>query len=292
MPTFNTPEPIAVTVELGVGDIWIVASDRVDTVVEVRPSDSTKRSDVVAAERARVEYANGALLIKAPKGWRQYSFRGDADSIDVLIELPAGSQVRGTAGIAALHCTGPLGECRYKTGLGDIQVDEAGAVELKAGGGDIAVGRAAGHAEVTTGAGAVRIGSVDGTAVIKNSNGDTWIGEVTGDLRVSAANGTIAVDQAHATVAAKTANGDVRLGEVAHGAIVAQTAFGTVDIGIRDGVAAWLDLNTSFGNVRNDLGGADRPARGEDAVDVRGRTSCGDITIRRSLATVTAKDEV
>jgi hypothetical protein len=292
MPTFNTPEPIAVTVELGVGDIRIVASDRIDTVVEVRPSDRTKRSDVMAAERSRVEYANGMLLIKAPKGWRQYSFRGGADSIEVQIELPAGSHVRGTAGLAALHCTGRLGECNYRTGLGDIQVEQAESVELKAGGGDIGVGQAAGHAEVTTGSGAVRIGSIDGTAVIKNSNGDTWIGEVTGDLRVSAANGTIAVDRAHATVAAKTANGDVRLGEVAGGAIVAQTAFGAVEVGIRDGVAAWLDLDTGFGNIRNDLDAADSPARGEDAVDVRGRTSYGDITIRRSAANVTGKDEV
>jgi hypothetical protein len=284
MPTFNTPEPIAVTVELGVGDIRIVATDRVDTVVEVRPSDSTKRSDVVAAERSRVEYANGALLIKAPKGWRQYSFRGDADSIDVRIEVPAGSQVRGTAGLAALHCTGRLGECRYRTGVGDIQVDHSGPVELKAGRGDIGVRRAVGHAEVTTGSGVVRIGSVDGTAVIKNSNGDIWIGEVSGDLRVSAANGTIAVDQAHATVVAKTANGDVRLGEVARGAISAQTAFGKVDIGIRDGVAAWLDLNTGFGTVQNDLDVAESPAPGEDAVEVHGRTAYGDVTVRRSYA--------
>jgi hypothetical protein len=148
-----------------------VASDRTDTVVEVRPSDRTKRADVIAAERSRVEYANGVLLIKAPTGWRQYSFHGGADSIDVQIELPAGSHLRGTAGLAALHCTGQLGECRYRTGLGDIQVDQADWLELKAGAGDIGVGRVAGHAEVTTGSGAVRIGSIEGTAVIKTPTG-------------------------------------------------------------------------------------------------------------------------
>src|SRR5437764_958604 len=41
MPTFDTPEPISVTVEFGVGDLRIVASDRTDTMVEVRPSDPT-----------------------------------------------------------------------------------------------------------------------------------------------------------------------------------------------------------------------------------------------------------
>src|ERR1022692_350531 len=95
MPTFDTPEPISVTLELGVGDIRIVASDRTDTIVEVRPSDAAKKSDAAAAEKARVEYAGGRLVIKAPKGWRQWTPRGGGESIDVQIGLPAGSHVRG-----------------------------------------------------------------------------------------------------------------------------------------------------------------------------------------------------
>jgi len=291
MPTFDTPEPISVTVQLGVGDIRILASDRADTKVEVRPSDGAKKADVAAAEQTRVEYAGGRLLIKAPKGWRQYTLRGGGDSIDVQIDLPAGSHVRGDAGIAALRCSGRLGECRYTTGVGDVQLDQAGPVQLKTGAGDITVDQAVGNAELTTGSGVVRIDSIDGTAVVKSSNGDTWIGEVTGDLRVNAANGRILVDQAHATVAAKTANGDVRLGEVARGVVLAQTGFGKVEIGILDGVAAWLDLNTRFGNVQNDLDAAERPEPGEDSVEVRARTSFGDITIHRSFGNDTGKDE-
>src|SRR5207302_1864023 len=84
---------------------------------------------------------------------------------------------------------------------------------------------------------------------------------VTGDLRVHAANGKIVVDRAEAAVAAKTANGDVRLGEVARGAVLAETALGKIEVGIRDGVTAWLDLNTSFGRVQSDLDDADRPRR-------------------------------
>jgi hypothetical protein len=291
MPTFDTPEPIALTVELGVGDLRIVASDRTDTMVEVRPSDPAKKADVTAAEQTRVEYAGGRLLIKAPKNWRRYTPHGGGESVDVQVELPAGSQLRGETGVAALHCRGRLGECRYKTGIGDIQLDQAGVVQLRTGVGDITVERAGGDAELTTGSGSVQIHHIDGTAVVKNSNGDTWIGEVTGDLRVNAANGRISVDRACETVAAKSANGDVRLGEVAHGAVFAETALGKVEIGIRDGVAAWLDLNTRFGNVHNDLDAAERPVSGEDAVEVRARTSFGNITINRSVATDTGKDE-
>ena len=285
MPTFDTPEPIAVSLELGVGDIRIAASDRADTVVEVRPSDPSKEADVTAAEQTRVEYVDGRLLVKAPKGWRQYTSRGIGESIDVEIAVPAGSRVEGDAGVAVLHSTGRVGELRFKTGAGEIHLDQTGPLEIRTGAGDVSVENAAGQAEIRTGSGALQLGSVDGPAVVRNANGDTWIGRVAGDLRVNAANGRIAVEQPHASVVAKSANGDILLGAVAHGEVLAETGFGKVDIGVVDGVAAWLELKTSFGRVNNDLDSATRPAPGEDAVEIRARTSFGDITIRRAPRT-------
>ncbi len=117
--------------------------------------------------------------------------------------------------------------------------------------------------------------------MIKNSNRETWVGDVAGELRVKAANGDISIDRAGATVTVKTANGDIRLGEVAPGAVVAETAFGKIDVGIREGIAAWLDLNTGFGRVNNDLVDSERPDAGVETVEVRARTSYGDISIRR-----------
>ena len=76
MFTFDTPQPISVTFDLGVSDLRITATDRADTVVEVRPSDPDEPTDVTAAEQTRVEYADGVLQIKAPKGWKRYTFRG------------------------------------------------------------------------------------------------------------------------------------------------------------------------------------------------------------------------
>jgi Putative adhesin len=282
MPTFDTPEPISVTVDLGVGDIRVAASDRTDTTVEVRPSNPGKKADVTAAEQTRVEYANGRLLIKAPKGWRQWAPWGGHESVDVQITVPAGSQLRADAGLSAVRCTGRLGDVRVKTGLGDIQLDQAGPVQVSTGGGDVTADHVAGHAEISTSTGRVQVGTIDGTAVIKKSNGDTWIGEVTGDLRVVTSNGDITAEAANASVVAKTANGDVRLGEVARGAIVAQTGHGDLHVGIRNGVAAWLDLDTHYGHVHNGLESAGPPAAGDDTVEVRARSSYGDITIHRS----------
>jgi hypothetical protein len=284
MPTYDTPEPISVSLELGVGDIRIAASDRTETVVQVRPSDPASKDDVTAAEQTRVEFADGRLSVKAPRRWRQYTWWGGCESIDVEIALPAGSRLDGEAGVAALHCTGRVGELRYKTGAGAIRLDQTGPVQVRTGAGDISVELATGRAEIATGSGAVEVGGVDGPIAVKNSNGDTWIGDVAGELRANAANGRIAVDRPHATVFAKTANGDILLGAVARGEVVAETAFGKVDIGVLDGVPAWLELKTNFGTVRNELEAADDPGPGEEAVEIRARTGYGDITIHRSVA--------
>lgn len=279
MPTFATPEPISVTIDLAVGDARITASDRTDTVVEVRPDNGSSESDVKAAEQTRVEYSNGSLLVKAPKQFRLF---GKGGAIDVAIGLPAGSHVQGDAAMGGVRSEGRLGECRFKTAYGDIRLDETGALRLDSGYGDIIVDRAVGHAEVTTGSGGVRIRRIDGTVTIKNSNGESWVGEVTGDLRVNAANGAISVDRAHANVRAKTANGSVRIGEVVRGEVVLETASGEIEVGIRQGTAAWLDVSTASGSVHNALDAADGPEQSDETVEVRARTSFGDIVIRRS----------
>jgi len=181
----------------------------------------------------------------------------------VLIELPTGSNLRGESALATLRSTGTLGECRYRTGAGDITMEQITGVT-----------------ELTTGTGAVRVDRIGGSATIKNSNGDTWIGEIIGNLQVKAANGKIGVDRAGGAVTVKTANGDVRLDEVTCGAIVAATACGKVDVGVRSGVAAWLDLHTGVGHVRNLLDASQQPGPSEGTVQVRARSSFGDITIR------------
>jgi hypothetical protein len=278
MPVFTTPEPISVTIELNMGDARIIASDRTDTFVEVSPRDDSKASDIRAAEQTRVEYSNSRLLVKTT----QRSFIGRGSPVDVTIELPVGSSVQGDSGMGDFGCEGHLGECRFKTGMGNIRLDHTGAVHLKTGMGNIAVDRGLGDADVTTGSGDVRIGHIGGAAVIKNSNGDTAVGEVTGDLRVKSANGRITVDRAHASVIAKTANGNIRIGEVVNGAIVLETAAGEVEIGIREGTAAWLDVGSKYGRVRNSLDEASSPEQSEATVEVRARTSYGDITIHRA----------
>jgi hypothetical protein len=277
MPTYETPQPITATVELAMGDVRISAGDRDATVVEVHPSDASNEEDVKVAELTRVEYADGRLLVKALRSW--LSKRGG--SIDVTIELPAGSHVHGSLGLGDFHCDGELGDCRIKTGLGRIRLDRADKLNLRSATGHITVEHATGRAEVTAGSGDVRLGELDAAAVIKNSNGDTWVGVAGGDLRLNTANGSIAVDLAQASVGAKSANGDVRVGEVVRGSVVIETKIGDLEVGIREGTAAWLDVSSRFGHVHNALEAAAAPDTTTDTVEVRARTSVGEVVIRR-----------
>src|SRR2546430_2533738 len=161
MPTFDTPEPISAVIDLVVGDARITASDRGDTVVEIRPSDASHDQDVRAAEQTRVEYAAGRLLVRAPRQ-RSLSIFGKPGSIDVTIDLPAGPP---------LH--------------------RAGSASLK-------------------------------------------------------------------------------------------TSFGEIEVGIQAGTAARLDVHTEFGHIRNQMDASESPGPSDQTVEVRARTSYGDIVIHRS----------
>jgi DUF4097 and DUF4098 domain-containing protein YvlB len=279
MPSYETPEPITVTLELGVGNVRIAASDRTDTVVEVRPSDEADESDVQAAAQIRVDYTNGMLQVIGPK--RVFDFSRKTRSVDVSIELPSGSQLSAHLQAGDVRSAGRLGECRLKT-TGNVWLERTGPLRLHTGFGDITADGITGDAEISTGSGKIQIGEVEGAAVVKNSNGDTAIEAVTGDVRVRNANGAIEVERAGAGVDAKTSNGSIRLGEVVRGSVVLGTAMGNLDIGIADGTAAWLEVKTGIGQVRNQLENAAGPEEAAETVEVRGHTSCGDITIHRS----------
>jgi hypothetical protein len=57
----------------------------------------------------------------------------------VSIELPTDSQVHGDAAVADFRCSGRLGECRFKTSTGQLQLDHAGPLRLDTSGGHVTV---------------------------------------------------------------------------------------------------------------------------------------------------------
>lgn len=275
VPTFTTPEPISLTIDLSVGDVTLVASDRTDTVIEVRPSNAADDSDVEAAAQTQVGFADGTLTVRGPRS-PIFDFSRKTRSVAVHVELPTGSAVHGDMAVGYIDSTGVLGEYRFKTSVGHFRLARTGRLRLDTTG-HVTVDAVVGDAEVSTGSGRVRIGEVDGAAAVKNSNGPTDLGTVTGALRVRTANGDISVERAEAGVDAKTSNGNIRIGEVARDSVSVQTSAGDLEVGVAAGAAARLDLKTGHGRVSNGL-----PAEPVHTVEVRAHTGFGDITIHRA----------
>jgi hypothetical protein len=280
MPSFDTPEPISATAQVGAGSLRFTAADRLDTVVEVRPHDPKRDKDVRAAEQTEVSFAGGVLTVRT----KQRYLVGPTGAVDVTVELPTGSHVDMTGSWVQLLGEGRLGEVRVKTSSGDVRLDTTGPLQLTASHGSITVDRIEGMAEITTSSGSLRVGTVDGSAVLKNSHGTTTVGAATGDLRVRGANGDIAIARAEGSVAATTAHGTLRVDEVARGIVQLETSYGAIEVGIREGTAAWLDVGSDHGQVRNALTDSAAPEETEDTVKVRARTRYGNIDVRRARA--------
>ncbi|GAA4606616.1 DUF4097 family beta strand repeat-containing protein [Actinoallomurus liliacearum] len=289
MPTFATPEPISATLDASIAEFRVTASDRGDTVVEVRPADASKASDVRAAEETTVEYAHGRLLVKGPKRRASRILGPGKDAaVQIDVELPVGSDLHASSGFGSIHCAGRLGDCELSSGAGVIRLEDAGTLQARTGGGDVTAGRVAGDVKITTGVGAIRLRHAGGAVTLKTSSGSTWTGEASGDVRVRSASGDIEIDQAHADVDAKTAAGRIRIGEISQGTVVMQTGAGQLEVGVVEGTAAWLDVHATAGSVHNMLDETDGPGEADRTVEVRARTGLGDIVIRR--ATLTSQD--
>ncbi|WP_039804851.1 DUF4097 family beta strand repeat-containing protein [Nocardia araoensis] len=172
MPTFETPEPIAVTIDVLSGHVTVIASDRIDTVVEVRPADATRKGDVRAAEQTRIDFSAGTLTVRTPKDWRTYTPFGGNPSIELTIEVPTGSRLKGTAAVGRLLGAGELGECDLEVSAGDITVERPhGSVTAKTAKGDIRIGEASrGVLRLETSMGELQVGISPSSAVQLETN--------------------------------------------------------------------------------------------------------------------------
>ncbi|MEU0144509.1 DUF4097 family beta strand repeat-containing protein [Streptomyces sp. NPDC006288] len=279
MPSFDTPGPIAATARVDAGSIHFAAADRSDTVVDVEPRDAGRDQDVQAAEQTEVTCSGGRLNIRTSK---QRSLFGRSGIVDITVHLPAGSALEVTGTWAEVRGEGRLGEVRVKTSSGDVRLAATGPLQLTASHGSISVDSVDGPAEITTSSGSMRVGTVDGAAVLRNSHGTTTVGHALGDLRISGANGDIIVESAEGSLSATTAHGTLRVAEVSGGTVQLETSYGAIDVGVRAGTAAWLDISSKHGRVHNSLTASDSPEDSKSTVEVRARTRYGNIDVRRA----------
>ena len=246
MSTFDTPRPISVMVDIVLGDIRFIAGGRTDTVVEVHPIDPSRKLDIEAAEQVRIEFTAGQLVVRHPK--RRTAFTRKYGSVKVLVELPAGSDVQGDTAEGEYLVQGVVGSCRLKNAIGDIRIGQATDVRLKTTGGKVIVDHVTGQADVS-GNGDIRIGRIDGGAVVKSTGGDICVGEIGG------------------------------------GPVDLHAATGKLEIGVPQGTAVRLDAHASTGRVHNYLEALGAPGEPGQTVDLRARCNGGDIIVHPAQLT-------
>jgi hypothetical protein len=179
---FNTPTPITAVLDIPVGRIQFIAADRADTTVEVLPANAAKSRDVKAARQTTVEYRDGVLRIAAAPAANR--ILGSSGSVEVTVQLPAGSGVQAKAAAAEFRGVGRLGEVAFDGAHGQVEIDEAAGVRLTAHVGDVTIGRLAGPAQISTAKGDIRIAEAERGALVLRTQA--------GDVQVDAARGVCA----------------------------------------------------------------------------------------------------
>ncbi|MEU3746098.1 MULTISPECIES: DUF4097 family beta strand repeat-containing protein [Streptomyces] len=179
---FPATAPIDVVLDVPAGHIRFIAADRADATVEVLPANASKGRDVKAAGQVAVAYADGVLRIEAaqPKS----KILGSSGSVEVTVQLPAGSRVEAKTAAADLRGVGRLGDVTFESAQGTVKLDETAAVRLTLQAGDITVGRLGGAAQISTSKGDIKIAEAMGGAVVLRTEA--------GDLEVGAARGVSA----------------------------------------------------------------------------------------------------
>ena len=217
MTTFATTQPVSAILDIPAGRVQLVATDRAETSVEVRPADAGKNRDVKAAEQTSVDYCDGVLRIQASA---KNQYFGPSGSVDVTVHLPAGSQAEVKAASVELRTVGQLGDVSVQSQHGAINVDEAAGAHLVTMAGDISVGKLNGSAEIRTSKGDIRVAqAVRGTVVLRTEAGEVEVGTAAGvsaSLDAGTSHGRIhnslnnaKGDAAELTIRATTSVGDI-----------------------------------------------------------------------------------
>jgi Putative adhesin len=277
MPTFATPGPINATVEVGGAQVRVTASDRNDTVVLVGPLNAASRKDVKVADQTKVDFADGQLAVKT-------TVPGDKDgSVAITIDLPAGSGLIAYLAYSGVHVDGSVGLCELHMASGRVQLDRINSLRANISAGEVEIGHIAGRADIEGAVFAVRIGEVEGAAGITSSGGQAWIGHAVADLELSSGSGSFDIDRADGSVTATTGSGAIRIGRMAHGQAKLMNGSGNIEVGISDGTAAYLDVNSERGSVRNSVASPES-TEADAQVSVHARTRHGDIMIQRAAS--------
>lgn len=280
MPRYETTDPIDAAIDLGVGHVEVIASDRGDVYAEVVPTNPGRNGDVSLAREATITFDAGRLRIRLP---RRRNLFGQSDSVDVRVELPSGSRLDIESAYGSVRTRGELGESSITAKYGTVTGDTIRGLILVSPYGTVDIDQVAGRLDANLGHGQVRIGHVEGEGRLRGSHGTIDLGTTAGPVEVTTS-GPLTIDRALDDVTAKSAHGAIRVREVTGGSIRLENGYAEVEVGVPAGLAAWLDASSLHGTVRNELTPDPGAASSGRTVELRLRSTWADVIVRRAGA--------
>ncbi|GAA1249004.1 DUF4097 family beta strand repeat-containing protein [Streptomyces aureus] len=179
MQKFDTPSPVTAVLDIPAGRIRFIAADRTDTCVEILPADKSKSRDLKAAEQTTVTYADGVVRIEAAAAKNR--ILGNSGSVEVTVQLPAGSRVEAKTAAAELRGVGRLGDVTFEGAQAVVKLDETASARLTLQAGSVFVGRLNGPAQISTQKGDLNVAeATSGTVELRTESGDITIGAARG----------------------------------------------------------------------------------------------------------------
>jgi DUF4097 and DUF4098 domain-containing protein YvlB len=256
---FACSEPVDISIDSWASGSIAVSGEPTSAIaVEVVASHRNANVDELLAQ-VRVTLDDGLLVIQGP---RHGSFRR-RNGLDLTIKVPAGSSCAARTSSADVSCVGELSALTAQTASGDVTAASVtGDVVVKSASGDVMLSNA-GAAHINTASGDVQLSRVDGEARINTASGDVTIGSSAGP------------------VATHTASGDIELGAVSSGKVDLTSVSGDVRVAVVPGIAVYLDLASTSGDIRSELDAADEEVSSA-AVEIKCRSLSGDIRIHKS----------
>lgn len=259
--TFDTPGPVQLAIQLGAGDIEVRATDTTTTSVRISgyPKEQPPR---VTCDPTPEGGHRVAIDHRAKRGWGFAFGKG----LSVVVEVPTGARLDGSSGAADVEATGTYEAINVRTGSGDIRFDDVtGDVQIACASGDVEGRSVGGHLSVKGASGDIEIGTVGEGLTMRSASGDVQIGRLDG------------------TTVITVGSGDIELRDVGAGRLEIHAVAGDVEIGVRPGLAVWLDVSSTSGDVRSSLEAAGRDdPREETQLELAVHTVSGDIDVRRA----------
>ncbi|GAA2782576.1 DUF4097 family beta strand repeat-containing protein [Saccharopolyspora taberi] len=214
-----------------------------------------------AVRQTRIDLTGSRLAVRSPASG---PLRGIP--LEITIKAPLDSQLGVHTDSGKVAVSGAVSRLQLRSGSGEVIVDEVtGTASARTGSGQMRLGTMRSGVQARSGSGDVEIGALEAASSVVTGSGNVWLGEVHNDVLV------------------RSGSGDITVADAAKGQVELITGSGELQVSIRRGVLAEVDLTSSTGSASSDLPVADEPPEEEPKLRIFGRTGNGDVLVGSAM---------